>query len=282
MFGILLVFFLASSCGTDEGFDEKQFRGPYELGHGLSQSAKDEKTKKKIDDITMLVGKNLFLSKTTRLNKETSLLKDSIENSSFPYGDKQQKYNYVINLDGEIIVAGWDPDVDFRNVVLDVAICPGGTDFPLQSPQRMINWFPESSANGQSPCWLDTIRKDGLLDAISKHFLLAQGVDRTIRNFNPGMPSEWTDTKVSYAGELIVDLDSCTYSLNNNSGTYLPVGDELKKVAEYFAEEIGVGPFSYVNYYKDTNSSKIQSEIHSTENLSITTTQISTLCPVNP
>ena len=119
----------------------------------------------------------------------------------------------------------------------------------------MINWFPEEAdaALGvvtRSPCWLDLdlgkdrlrdptrrpMQKDGLMDAISKHFMLAQGPGTTIKEFDV---TTWPDKKVAYAGEILVDLDTCSFRLNSNSGTYLPLAKYVPDVNKFFAEQLG-------------------------------------------
>ena len=128
----------------------------------------------------------------------------------------------------------------------------------------MINIFPEekntknlSLKGQQTPCWLDGLDPDpeekklkskvktGLLDAISKHYMIAQGKGKSIKDFDA---DKWSKTRVRYAGEIIVDVKNCQYWLNNGSGTYKPKGldesgrDELQKMADIFSTKLGVWP----------------------------------------
>ena len=110
---------------------------------------------------------------------------------------------------------------------------------------KMINFFPEDLGSQfaevnnnarRSPCWLPGSKPTGLLDALSKHFMLAQGIGTTIDQF---MRASWSETEVAYAGEITVDPSRCTFSLNNNSGTYRPEDQSLQNVIEFFLKELG-------------------------------------------
>ncbi len=68
--------------------------------------------------------------------------------------------------------------------------------------------------------------------------MLAQGYRFTIDDF---VWEDWLDkrkVKVIYAGEMIVDLEQCTYDVNWESGTYQPARDDvvLDKVRQHFAD----------------------------------------------
>ena len=96
--------------------------------------------------------------------------------------------------------------------------------------------------------------------------MLAQGKGKTIDNFvvqkwGSEKNGDWKRAEVAYAGEIIVDLDKCTYSLNNDSGTYQrddqpPDVGELAEVATHFAKEIDVGPNLYFNVFLDPITEK--------------------------
>ena len=82
-----------------------------------------------------------------------------------------------------------------------------------------------------------------MLDAISKHFMLAQGAGTTIDMFKKGKENNWygwTAKEVLYAGEFFVDADeSCISDVNGDSGTYRPKKrsyQPLKSVLEQFAK----------------------------------------------
>lgn len=333
VFGILLALLLAlSACdGDDEPengeFDASRFGGLYQFREDLNDGKKRafkcyEKT-------------GLSLSKAVEL--DSGLLEESIgANVAFPHGAKMQKYNYVVDLKGKIIVAQWNVN-DLARVVGDAKAtaqamgdakataqavgdaeanaeedteeteckgkkCIGDADFIPQAPRKMVNWFPEDKgedlvADPQSPCWLDRDDKKGLLDAISKHLMLAQGVDddgngKAIGDFKvqkwaTNDEDDWKKAEVAYAGELIVDLVSCTYSLNNDSGTYQlddrpPNPGKLPEVAKHFAKEIGVGPNLYVDVVLDPTTKNKSKDKHPTDNLFDTTRKISNAPPLCP
>lgn len=294
--GLFLVALFASAC-PDDGFDADQFGGTYSFGENRNTVDKIKFEMEKKDDFEFYKDNGLSLSKATQLTENSfkeSIMASRAANVRFPENEMQerydnvidkQKYNYVIHVGGNIIVAEWGDDVDLEKV-LSGGVC-SSTDFTPQKPRRMINWFPEDSGDGQSPCWLGSKMEKGLLDAISKHLMLAQGVDKngkgaTIGDFNVDKwatndEGDWMKAKVAYAGELIVDLASCTYTLNNDSGTYgRPNGDELENVAKYFDDELGVGPVSYVKFFKFPDESR---EIRATENLSTKISDAPPWCP---
>ena len=213
-----------------------------------------------------------------------------------------QKYNYVIDDEGKIIVAEWNvedlaQELDNAKVKAQPSVvptanaqedteenncdgkkCEGDIDFIPKNPQKMVNWFPEDEyedlADPQSPCWLNRSKNDGLLDAISKHFMLAQGPGEDIHKFTEG----WEDTEVRYAGELTVDVVECTYTVNNNSGTYKPKLEGLADAAKHFAKEIDVGPMWYVDFVYDEDGDLTRTDPTRTDGLFDTTTKISN-CP---
>lgn len=197
---------------------------------------------------------SLSISEAALLNDRTSFEESIQANRSDRYGEAYQKYNYVVcEQDGveTIWVAKWNVDT-----IQGISECPG-PKFELKNlgnqKDKMINIFPEdkdaksvSLRGQQTPCWLDGLDPEekklkskvevGLLDAISKHYMLAQGEGTTIKNFKP----EWSKTQVRYAGEIIVDVEKCEYWLNNGSGTYLPTGgDELQEMAQLFSDTLG-------------------------------------------
>jgi hypothetical protein len=102
----------------------------------------------------------------------------------------------------------------------------------------------------------------GVLDAHSKHFMLAQGIGTTFRGYtrltqsidltnvlnHPWVTASGIAKKVEYAGEIIVDIQGCKYFINQGSGTYRPeAGDNLENllaVAEVFRTTLGFPPTS--------------------------------------
>jgi hypothetical protein len=241
---------LASSCGDDGEFNKGQFGGPYPV-------VNDKVKAEKIADFTVYNLKELFVSEAALLN--TDLFERSISwyknNTSpvFPNGDKYQRYNYVVTTDGDILVAVWsaiseDGRLDLSRVAKDDANCSDvaqklGT--VSDSESIMINFYPEEPGPAHkpdkpfSPCWigLPTGGQVGLLDALSKHFMLAQGNETSIEMF-PANRQEWKEKTVAYAGEIIVDVKECLYTINNGSGTYLQnKTSDLRGVARYFEKD---------------------------------------------
>lgn len=255
MVGILLVLVLASSCGKDN-----QFGGPY----GIRE---DKVKEQKIADFTVYELQGLSVSEAAILN--TDLFERSIRwyrnntDPVFPYGDKYQRYNYVVTTDKVIFVAVWKAER------LDLSHLDKGKDDPectevahalnsrpdLTEP-IMINFYPEEPGPVHkrdkpfSPCWVGfpTGGRAGLLDALNKHFMLAQGDDPA------DDLKEWTKTKVAYAGEIIVDVEQCLYTITNGSGTYLrgqrgdlkDKTDHLRKVAKHFSDKDSLPPPAFV------------------------------------
>jgi len=241
-----------TSCGP-------AFGGPYEYKAGPGKIAEFEEMKKK----------KYFFSHGRRLTMELlgkSVGRDKKSAEGAIPGRKFLKYNYAIDAqDCKIYVAVWDIDASDRD--------PDGPNFKVflpteEDPQevRCTNtstgaWVPRKGAmidfyqeeplpwatpqiNKQSPCWLQLASLDGskglgILDAMSKHFMLAQP---HYRKWIRGMdPSDGSMTNVAYAGEIVVDILSCEYEINGNSGTYRPTAT-LDKVKEYFADRLAIQP----------------------------------------
>ena len=215
------------------------FGGPYPKGGALDEKVLAGKQR----DFATYDGLGLLsLSVTVELTKDRFKKSVNANRKRVP----QQKYNYVIsNEDCTILVAEWvnrDPSPIAGGVA-----CAGGRD-PLTPPSGiMIDWAPEepygsalvsaSPPTPQSPCWLGAGRqKDGILkgvlDATSKHYMLAQGVSNPSYN-----KDEWPNAQVAYAGEILVNLDDCEYIVTENSGTYTPLGEFRKKVNVFFASK---------------------------------------------
>ena len=262
---IILTTLVAISC------DGAPFGGPY--------PAHPDKVDKKQITFQEFFDERLFVSQGTVL--EWKLFQDSIEvNSNLTYGEEYQRYNYVIRPDdNKIVVSIWTAPPNLGEMYQSRFICKaGGTAFPPATRWVMINFYPESPAaitqqntpdfypqtpqtNRTSPCWVDG-DKDGFLDAMSKHFLLAQP-NATIEQFDA---EAWGKTEVAYAGEIIVDVQNCTYTVTNGSGTYQPKpgadNSNLLEVAEHFETRLGVGPKYVVKY---ANGQQEQTEISNTQ-----------------
>ena len=266
VFGLLLGLLLAvSACGDDESGDDGpgdsngaptdvpaagDYGAPYSFAL-LGQSGEE-----KIEEFSCYKEMGLSFSKAVLLN-DVRLIDAIDENSNFP-GDPEydtQKYNYVIDMDGNIMVAQWksgaslgDLDQKVSNGKLiekcqDKHCEDGRKDFPLKDLEVLVNWYPEDeeASPRQSPCWLDGDRENGLLDAISKHFMIAQGEGRTIDDFDRNRWYRWTAKEVLYAGEFIVDVKrECISDVNGDSGTYRPKRSyqTLNRVWEQFGARL--------------------------------------------
>ena len=185
-----------------------------------------------------------------------SSIKDNKRN---PHGEYFQRYNYVIEKS--------EPDAQKQNWRIKVAVWrdvaeiealgynpPDFDDLDgkpfIYTPGRMIDFFPEEPGGEKrfkpdSPLWISAVsgtglKDTGILDAMSKHFMLANvpdggGVELFDRD-------TWLEKKVAYAGEILVDVEGDYYVVNNGSGTYRPDAPHLEAVARYFEEVLGVAP----------------------------------------
>lgn len=221
------------------------FGGPYPFG-GLPPSAMtQEEMQEKQDDFVRYKRLKLFLSHALNLTDEGLALfaRSVIANGDDSEDTEQQKYNYVITEQCEILVAVWNDSVgDLSQIGTGVACVSGPDPFSNPRPKIMINWAPEepfgrvaaTNPGRHSPCWLDAKAKKGILDAISKHFMLAQYPNGEIGEYREA----WADARVAYAGEILVDLSTCTYIVTEDSGTYRPDGKYRLQVNEWFAERL--------------------------------------------
>jgi hypothetical protein len=220
--------------------------------------------KRKVEEFENYKDKELYFSSGAQLTN--TLLNDSVEEEqqvSRPTKSKKLKYNYVISTeDCQIYVAVWiQAHTDVPIHVVKRAVCdplptkgPGGPDqvksYQFKAkPNLMINWFLEDSINKprDSPCWVDDgkNRETGILDALSKHFMLSQKLgNQSIQNIDlkPGSADNATLRSVGYAGEIEVDLRMCRYIINPNSGTYLPDPGKLREVVDFFEAELNILP----------------------------------------
>jgi len=218
---------------------------------------------RKVAEFGLLRDQGVTYSATAGLSKD--LLERSIrENRTFPSGNDYQRYTYAIKEDDptRIIVAIWN------HRLLDIAnptVCAGvdqefdGVALPNGA---MVNFFPEKgyrpgvdSPERVSPCWI--ARADGstmgLLDALNKHFLLAQDSPFVHVRVEDYEPDSWKSVRVLYAGEIIVNVRECYYMISNRSGTFAPdagTDDDpfanLNYVAATFASVLGGVPPLYL------------------------------------
>lgn len=110
----------------------------------------------------------------------------------------------------------------------------------VNTAHDMVNFYAEEPLIKGTEVKLCQGRK--ILDELTKHFMLAQGVndsDDTKIN-NSGFTYKWRFAEVAYAGEIIVDVVGCQYTINNGSGTYTPDPKYLKSVADRFGKILGI------------------------------------------
>ena len=217
----------------------------------------------KMSNFGVYYSKGLLFSRSTTLSQQ--LFEESVawyreNNRGFVRGDQSQKYDYIITQKGDIRVAVWSEPMDFTALDAD-GICAGGSvdSFSAVIPAGlMLNSYPENpdtEIEPISPCWIDVPPKKpedsmlGLIDTMSKHLFLAQEdslQDEALLLFNP---SQWAKTEVAYAGELLIDVETGTYALNRQSGTYRPDERYLDEVARHFALKLGIRPVAVI--FKD-------------------------------
>ena len=132
-------------------------------------------------------------------------------------------------------------------------------------PGDMVNFYPETPddgglKSGENPsCVLGSKPGTGFLDGSSKHFMLVQGPETAIPDYNARL---WKEKEVQYAGEISVYItdSTCYYTINSNSGTYRPHAADphdpnnrfgyLDKVASLFDQIVNTYPAfeSYFDY----------------------------------
>lgn len=265
----VLLVLLVAACGGDDDGGSSDIGDPepcFETNDLLNAlySPKSTVLAKKNAEFENYPAEIHPLSEVTELMEST--LKASIEqNLISPYGVRYQLYNYVITTNCKIFVATWTKSDGPTNLLA----CEEGRSMPIgRNGGTMINFFPEDLGSQvravnedarQSPCWLPGNAKNGflsslkalfglaqgekkgLLDGLSKHFMLAQGPGKSIAAFPTPDDlgnSPWGSKEVAYAGEIVVDLGSCTYSLNSHSGTYKPRDEDLPNATRFFAKKV--------------------------------------------
>lgn len=231
--GLLLALNNPPNCG-------EKFGGPYPKNGKFADKVLEQKQA----DFARYKGLELNLSRTIVLDSLNDFKDHITKNRAAPNRKRQQKYNYVITEECAILVAGWSGDGDLSQIGSVVACAGGREKFLPPKPGNMIDWAAEEPygralatphAPQRSPCWLDADREIGILDAISKHFMLAQGEGATIDSFDA---EKWAKARVAYAGEILVNLETCTYIVTENSGTYQPLGKYRLQVNEWVAREL--------------------------------------------
>jgi hypothetical protein len=194
--------------------------------------------------------------------------------------DERQRYNYVVqelNGKNEILVATWsfagklpgnkvdfdvvcgpNGNIVYPNVTVEsgmmVNLWPG--DYPTTpaptatSPPNSTSQFTSNACQSASFQGFRSVQElIGFMAAHSDHFMLAQGVGTTLGMYGPGTRDAWAMTSVKYAGEIIVDVQTCTYIINQGSETYTPAAgspanafEYLFAVAALFNEKVGASP----------------------------------------
>lgn len=248
--GIIFAVLVAFSCGDDDGDGPDADTGPYGGPYPF----------KKLADFRFYKDQHLSFSKVEKLNEDLWL--GSIKSNRVAgFGDELQKYNYAIDADGNIFVGVWDLGGDHERlgrIMSNPYICStsniavsaeGSGDWSslknIVDQEMMIDWYPDKTET--KPCSLTV--GGGLLDALSKHFMLAQGPkEGRISNYDQ---AKWLKAEVAYAGEIFVYVEECTFTLNGDSGTYGPKRDDGigQPLAEDFHAVLGVAP-TKVNKYE--------------------------------
>ena len=251
LLAILLPVLLIAACHDEAGAKcgEDAPGGPYELGGPYPKGGDfaDGVLEGKQNEFSGYKALGLSFSHAVELPdpEGNTTFEDSIQANLD--GSGQQRYNYAITADCKIFMAAWSAS-DLALGVSDIA-CAGGNNLTLApsgsiGEHDLINFAPEQPfgplvstdpLDKHSPCWLDAEREKGILDAISKHFMLAQKGDGNIGDY---AEKEWSKTKVAYAGEILVNTDDCSYVLTAGSGTYKPLGKYLVAANKYFAQVV--------------------------------------------
>jgi hypothetical protein len=263
---VALLLAALSISGCDCNPNSSPYGGPYHIG-GDTGKIDPIMANNKNAEFAAFKNKGWDSSEVKKLDgsnpsSNKAFFEDSIKSNSLsnvPDAKKFQRYNYVVK--GEIIyVAVWRNKESSLN-----DICHPGMPYPTQKmiirPNTMVNFYPESKpeskyekSDSDIAACASTIGNDKgtrVLDAHSKHFMLAQGPGSTISDYD--LAKHWENTTIDYAGEIMVFLESppCYYGINNQSGTYAPKTgpsgkdkdfEYLKKVMERFKVIFGVAP----------------------------------------
>jgi hypothetical protein len=261
---LLLATLAISGCGCDCNPNPSPYGGPYYIGGdtrkidpimannknaefaAFNKKGWDSSEVKKLDDSKPLSNRTFF--------EESIISNSGSANRDVPDANTAQKYNYVIK-DRKIYVAVWK---NKDSGLSDICVPKMPYTIMSISSGAMVNFYPENSEKrSHIPECVSRVgndKKTGVLDAHSKHFMLAQGPESTISDYD--LAKQWEKTAVDYAGEITVFLKSpssplCYYGINNQSGTYAPKTgpsgkdndfEYLKKVMGRFKDIFGVAP----------------------------------------
>ncbi|MBI2164939.1 MAG: hypothetical protein HYU29_00850 [Chloroflexi bacterium] len=115
----LLILVFIASCG---GFDSNEFGGPYPIQESLIGP--------KVKAFGSYFATEMFFSKTGKLT--LGVLKDGVVNNrdAMPFGQEYQRYNFVIALNGDILIAVWEENADKKfDETWITTYCEGGSNF---------------------------------------------------------------------------------------------------------------------------------------------------------
>ena len=222
----------------------------------------------KIDMFKKFNEVDLELSKTAIFSGQ--LLKDSIQHHKYEeniilngknwlHGDEYQRYNYVVNQNNKILVAQWIPRDNIEPISIDeiAKACKKPSEAAVvafkNTGRFMVNFYPEEpliKGTEVKFCHDDADGKRKLLDELTKHFMMAQDTaNQAVKNneFDEkiGFDDSWQATEIAYAGEIIVDVRICQYTITNGSGTYTPNPKYLRDVADLFGKIEGIDAPAY-------------------------------------
>jgi hypothetical protein len=120
LLGAIAVY--VASCGSS--FSEAQFGGPYAI--------RPDKIDDKVDEFEVAKKIKLYFSEANKLSLE--VLKGGLEkNRETPDGKKNQRYNYVISLQGDILIAVWKSGAKDSLGNIPLKECKGGSDLGLDA-----------------------------------------------------------------------------------------------------------------------------------------------------
>jgi hypothetical protein len=257
----LLLAALAIS-GCDCNPNPSPYGGPYRIG-GDTRNIDAIMANNKNAEFAAFKQKQWNSSIVRELDDSTPddnrrLFENSIKansSSNVPDATEFQRYNYVIK-GRKIHFAVWkDNNTDLNNICKPgMPYRPNTSTRMIIEPNTMVNFYSEEP-NDKLSSYPDCIsivgsnKKTGVLDAHSKHFMLAQGTGIAISDYDP--TKGWEEMAVDYAGEIIIILkgNPCYYVINQGSGTYKPKPgrsnsdfEYLITVATLFEQVLGVRP----------------------------------------
>ena len=245
------------------GTAHASFGGSYSIASGQTTNKQEE------FDLIRDPAKGIDWKSSATRELNRGLFEKSIKDnaaSGMPEATRYQRYNYVVKR-GSIRVAIWTVSGSMTDACNKLPATVKYQNLPIIKGV-MINFFPEDQnvptgkvgspdmACFLTPYTLNPSKQLGVLDAHSKHFMLAQDIVdstggkrlATLRDYVTGASwATWKNEEVDYAGEILVDVIGCYYIINNGSGTYAPKNgggnfEYLLLVAQLFKEKVEVSP----------------------------------------